>query len=311
MKKSKYDGIVILGPTASGKTNLAVSLANVINGEIISADSRQVYKNLDIGTGKDLAEYEQFESPIKHHIINIISPKEQFYLKDYIPLVYSTFDNILEQNCVPIVCGGTGQYLDVFHKTMNDVFIPENLTLRDELKNKELIDLITILDAQQNQIKKLIDISTKKRIIRGIEKCLYLDNHEFITNYTFNHNLIYFGLNPTISVRRSRIDKRLKQRLDFGLIEEVELLIASKEISVERLEKLGLEYLFVAQYLQNKLTKIELYEKLRVAIHRYAKRQMTWFRKMEKEGVQIHWLPENSTVEEQIQVISKLYLEDV
>jgi tRNA dimethylallyltransferase len=309
MEKSNYEGIVILGPTASGKTNLAVNLANRINGQIISADSRQVYKFLDIGTGKDLAEYDQFESPVMHHMINIISPKEQFYLKDFIPLVYNTFDAIIKEDSVPIICGGTGQYLDVFHKTMNDVFIPENLALRDELKNKELEELISVLDAQQNQIKNVIDRSTKKRIIRGIEKCIYLDNNEFKTNYTFNHNLIYFGLNPTINVRRSRIDKRLKQRLDFGLIEEVELLIASKEISVERLEKLGLEYLFVAQYLQKQITKIELYEKLRVAIHRYAKRQMTWFRKMEKEGVQIHWLPENSAVDEQIQVISKYYLE--
>lgn len=309
MEKSNYEGIVILGPTASGKTNLAVNLANRINGQIISADSRQVYKFLDIGTGKDLAEYDQFESPVMRHMINIISPKEQFYLKDFIPLVYNTFDAVIKQNAVPIICGGTGQYLDVFHKTMNDVFIPENLALRDELKNKELEELISVLDAQQNQIKNVIDRSTKKRIIRGIEKCIYIDNNEFNTNYTFNHNLIYFGLNPTINVRRSRIDKRLKQRLDFGLIEEVELLIASKEISVERLEKLGLEYLFVAQYLQKQITKIELYEKLRVAIHRYAKRQMTWFRKMEKEGVQIHWLPENSTIEEQIQVVSKYYLE--
>ncbi len=307
MGKSKYEGIVILGPTASGKTNLAVNLANRINGEIISADSRQVYKFLDIGTGKDLAEYNQFETQVIHHMINIISPKEQFYLKDFIPLVYNTFDVILKQNLVPIICGGTGQYLDVFHKTMNDVFIPENVALRDELKNKELEELISVLDAQQNQIKNIIDRSTKKRIIRGIEKCMYLDNNEFKTNYTFNYNLIYFGLNPSINLRRSRIDKRLKQRLDFGLIEEVELLLASKEITVERLEKLGLEYLFVAQYLQNKLTKVELYEKLRVAIHRYAKRQMTWFRKMEKEGVQIHWLPENSTVEEQIQVVLNAY----
>jgi tRNA dimethylallyltransferase len=296
-------GIVILGPTASGKTNLAVHLAHAIGGEIISADSRQVYQKLNIGTGKDLAEFEQFAKPITYHLIDVVAPSEQFYLKDFIAHSRLAFDQITAEGKVPIICGGTGLYLDTFHKDFSHTLIPENETLRETLallSDQELRSKIHIL---QSTIKTTLDVSTRKRMIRAIEKIEYLATNDFVVSEAFSPNLTYFGLNPSIELRRKRINDRLKLRLEHGLIEEVEKLLHTNEIDMSRLEKLGLEYQHIALYLQQQLSKEQLFEKLSVAIHQYAKRQMTWFRKMEKEGIKINWLRDEDTVDQKVDQI--------
>lgn len=298
MQTNSYNCLVVLGPTASGKTKLACQLAYELNGEIISADSRQVYKGLTIGAGKDLNEYVVSGKQIPYHLIDIWDTDEQFYLSDYIRELKKSFEDITSRGKLPIICGGTGLYLEVLEKDHSFTQIPENLELRNKLNELNKDELIEKLRSANNELVTLsgvegrehsVDLNSKKRIIRGIEIAEYLKQHPDLKKEELLYKPKYIGIHVDAETRNRRIDDRLKYRLENGLIEEAEGLL-KKSITHERLQFLGLEYKFLSYYLQGKLNKQELYTKLSTAIHQFAKRQMTWFRRMERQGIQIEWV---------------------
>lgn len=281
---------MVVGPTASGKTHFACQLASVLNGEIISADSRQVYKGLDIGTGKDLQEYVLDRKKIGHHLIDIMDADQHYYLHDFIKDLNHAFIQIRSKNKLPIICGGTGLYLDALRKDFSLTQIKENPTLRAEIENLSKEDLLERLKNYPEDLTRQVDRDSKKRIIRGIEIASYLEQHPTTLAKTeLPFRPYYIGINPDIEVRKQKIAERLIKRLNEGLIEEVQNLL-NKGISHERLQFFGLEYKFVSRYLLQQLSKEELILQLQTAIFQFAKRQMTWFRKMEKEGVEINWV---------------------
>jgi tRNA dimethylallyltransferase len=298
MERKDYNCLVVLGPTASGKTQLACKLAYVLKGEIISADSRQVYKYLNIGTGKDLHEYEINEIKIPYHLVDIREPGDQFYLHEFIDACLKSFNEISNRHKMPIICGGTGLYLDSLRKDYSFTQVKENPPLRQQLEtlSKELL---------QQELKKFpaslishVDINSKKRLVRAIEVAEFLQNHPSqITLEQKPYRPFYIGIAVSADERKHRITARLVDRIDKGLIRETEHLL-TLGVSHDRLEFLGLEYKFTSLFIRGIITKAELIEQLQTAIFQYSKRQMTWFRKMEKEGVEIHWVKPGQPVEE-------------
>lgn len=287
---SAYNCIVVLGPTASGKTHLACQLAYYLNGEIISADSRQVYRHLDIGTGKDLDEYAVDGKPIPYHLIDIADPHEQFYLHHYLEGLKNSFDKIIAANKIPVICGGTGLYLDALHKDFSFTQIKEDHNLREKLNALSKDDVLSELKKYPPEITEHIDLDSKKRLIRGIEIGEhFLKTGQLPAKSQLPYKPYYIGIKTDVDRRRLLISERLKKRLTNGLIEEVQSLL-KHGITHKRLMLFGLEYKFVSLYLQLKITKSELVQQLETAIFQFAKRQMTWFRKMEKEGILIHWV---------------------
>jgi len=281
--------LVILGPTASGKTKLAVELARQLNGEIISADSRQVYKGMDIGTGKDLAEY----GMVKYHLIDVIKPDKQFDLKKYQAMAYGAINDVLKRKKLPILVGGSGLYL----QAVVDGYILANKTRTTEDTDLELKTLKEIQNLVAKQDKTFFnrlnnsEKNNKRRLIRYLE---ILQNSKQILKQprvkTPPYEFMVIGLNISIDTLRKKIKKRLLDRLKNDvLIKEVKKLHKAG-LSWQRLESFGLEYKFVSQYLQKKLSKQEMIEKLNIAIGQFAKRQMTWFRRWEKQGREIKWL---------------------
>jgi len=292
---NKYNCLVVLGPTASGKTKLACKLAAKLKGEIISADSRQVYKKLDIGTGKDFAEYEVNGVKIPYHLIDVCEPTEQFYLYQFAELLEKIFCDIQFRGKLPIICGGSGLYLEVLQKDLAYTRIPENQEWRKKLESLNKNELIELLHSYP-KIKERnspADLNSIKRIIRAIEIAEYLKTNTLPIKKELFYKPKYLGIKITREERNKKIDERLKYRLENGLIEEAQNLVKSG-MSYQRLEFLGLEYKYLSYYLQNKINRNELYERLRVSIHQYAKRQMTWFRRMEKNGVDIEWVEANN-----------------
>jgi tRNA dimethylallyltransferase len=294
----EYNCIVVLGPTASGKTRLACNLAYYQHGEIISADSRQVYKHLNIGTGKDLDEYRINEQKIPYHVIDVIEAHEQFYLHQFIKKLETAFVDIINRQKMPVICGGTGLYLDTLRKDFSFTQVKENAILRAELEQLSKEELTTKLFEFPLELRNHVDVNSKKRIIRGLEIADYRTKNNLLElKKEINYQPFYIGISIGSDERKKRISERLKNRLNNGLIEEVEgLLILG--VSHQRLETLGLEYKFVSYYLQHKLSKEELFLQLQTAIIQFSKRQMTWFRKMEKEGVKIHWVNVNYEINE-------------
>lgn len=292
----KNNCIVILGPTASGKTQLACQLAYHLNGEIISADSRQVYKHLNMGTGKDLEEYNINGKKINYHLIDIIEPGEQFYLHDFVRELKNSFDKIIADNNLPIICGGTGLYLDAIHKDFSYTQIKENEFLRRELEilSKEELQK-KILDYNNEKLKDT-DLNSKKRLIRAIEIAEHLKNTKTELKIAeLPYKPYYIGITLSVEKRKELIYTRLVSRLENGLIEEAEDLLKNG-MPHERLQFLGLEYKFLSNYLQSKISRKELITQLSTAINQFSKRQMTWFRKMEKEGIKINWIERGSDV---------------
>ena len=294
-----YDLVTILGPTATGKTRLAVYLADQLKGEIISADSRQVYRGMDIGTGKDLKEYQLNEKNIPFHLIDISDPKEEYNVFQYQKDFQTAITYIRNQQNLPILCGGTGFYVKTILMDFHLPSVKPNKKLRQKLENWELDDLIQELESISPGASNYNLIDTKRRIIRAIE--LEMSNQKGNSikkiksqNSQFKiQNPIVIGIEFERDVIRERITERLHQRLNQGMIKEVELLLENG-ITHERLESLGLEYRFISHYLQNQFTLNEMTEKLNTAIHQFAKRQMTFFRNMEKNGIKIHWIPEGN-----------------
>lgn len=294
---------IILGPTASGKTRLAVALAAKIDGQVISVDSRQVYRGMDIGTGKDLKEYVFDGKNIPYHLIDILDAGEKYNLARFQEDYPIAIDKIFRENSRPVICGGTGLYLSSILSEKEYTRVPENIELRNRL-GKMTIQQLRFMYLIYN-LDLNIDQSAAKRLIRGIEIAEYISKNpdfEFKKNEAKYH-FIVFGLNPPVSVRRENISKRLKDRLENeGLIAEVENLLQNG-ISHETLQYYGLEYKYISYYLQNKLSLHEMQVKLETEIHRFAKRQMTYFRSMEKNGILINWLPPELSTDEMLQII--------
>lgn len=278
-----YDTIVILGPTASGKTRLGVGVAREVGGEIISADSRQVYRGMDLGTGKDLDEYG--ETP--YHLIDLLNPGEEFNVFRFQRLCFAAMDEIRGRGRVPVIVGGTGLYLDAVLRGYRMVEAPEDPGLRAELAGLSLEELASRLLALNPRLHNTTDLLDRERLARAIEIAEYERNHEPEPLPEF-HPMV-FGVRWERSMLRRRITARLRARLDAGLIDEVERL-HREGVSYETLDFYGLEYRFVARHLQGELTRNDLFQKLNSAIHDFAKRQETWFRRMERQGVGIHWL---------------------
>lgn len=277
---------IILGPTASGKTSLAIQIASKINAEIISADSRQVYKRMDIGTGKDLKEYKD----IPFHLINILEPGQKYNVDKFQKDFHKASASIKRRDKKVILCGGTGLYIEsiIQHKPYTQ--IPKNTDLRAMLDSKDHKALLDLLNGYSIPSDLKVDTQSKKRVIRGIEILQWIENNGLpdFTDITVKRNLI-IGLNPPIEVRRALIEERLNKRLNEGLINEVKNLLSSG-VSHETLQYYGLEYKYVSLYLTNNISYEDLKAKLLTEINRYAKRQMTFFRKMEKQGLRIHWI---------------------
>ena len=297
-----YNCVVILGPTASGKTRLACQLADVLGAEVISADSRQVYQHLNIGTGKDLAEYVVQGKQIPYHMIDVADPHTQFYLHQYVEGMDEAFQSIILKNKWPIICGGTGLYLDALHKDFSNTAVPENADLRAALEKESKAQLLAMLQTYPAAWHEKVDIQSKKRLVRALEIAVYKSQQgidAIPVRPRPEYRPIYFGIAPDKLKRSDMIEKRLLTRMASGLVEEVKALMAMG-VGHERLQRFGLEYKFVSYYLLGQMGKEEMQSNLLVAINQYAKRQMTWFRKMEKEGIQIHWLEEEKEISAQI-----------
>ncbi|WP_201288598.1 tRNA (adenosine(37)-N6)-dimethylallyltransferase MiaA [Sphingobacterium composti Ten et al. 2007 non Yoo et al. 2007] len=280
------DLLIILGPTASGKTKFAVKLAKSLNAEIISADSRQVYRHMNIGTGKDLSEYQD----VPYHLIDILNPGDRYNIDFFLRDFEEAYWDIINRGRRVIVCGGTGFYIQSLLQTQPYSQIPVNQSWRLELELLSKEELQGILERMSPPVDFKIDFSSRKRIVRAIEICRFLDqNPDFNLNITKSYRYKTLGLNPPLEVRRERITKRLNQRLEEGMIEEVEGLL-NMGLSHEELEYYGLEYKYISYYLKGQLSYKDFINKLETEIHRYAKRQMTYFRKMEKDGVEIEWI---------------------
>jgi len=286
--------LVILGPTASGKTSIAVKLASQFNGEIISADSRQIYKGMDIGTGKDLDEYKFNGKQIKYHLIDILNPSEDYSVFQFKNDFYKGYDQLIKKNKTPILCGGTGLYLESVLLNYDMPTTGPNAKLRENLAKLSVSDLSQcLIDFDPDSYDATFHI-TKRRLIRSIE-IIHPDNHNKdnkLIDRVMNDVLV-IGLKIERENLLENIKKRLHERLDEGMIDEVKLLI-KEGMTLDRLSYFGLEYKFVGQFLFDKISYDEMLTSLNTAINRFSKKQMTFFRRMEKRGINIQWLNPNS-----------------
>ena len=288
-RNEKYDLVSVVGPTACGKTSLAVELALSVPGaEIISADSRQVYRGMDIGTGKDIAEYTRDGVTVPSHLLDIVDAGEKYNLFEFQRDFLASYDNIRNRGAFPVMCGGSGLYVESVLKGYRLLPVPENPALRAALEEKSLEELTALL-ATYKQLHNNTDTDNKKRAIRAIEIEEYYRTCPVEERYFPQINALTVGVMVDREVRRERISRRLRQRLDNGMVEEVKRLLDSG-LEPEQLIYYGLEYKYLTLYLTGAMEYEEMVAGLEIAIHQFAKRQMTWFRGMEKRGVKIHWL---------------------
>ena len=297
--------ITILGPTASGKTPLAAALAARIGGEIISADSRQVYRRMDIGTGKDLADYQG----VPYHLIDICEPGTKYNLFQYQQDFFDAYEQIRQRGAVPILCGGTGLYIEAVLKGYHLSPVPQNPELRSQLEGKPLAELTMMLQKLKEQngshMHNTTDVDSCQRAIRAIEIETYNKEHPTPLRELPAIDSTIIGVNIDRELRREKITRRLKARLDEGMVDEVRGLLA-EGIAAEDLTYYGLEYKYVTEYVLGQLSYDEMFRQLEIAIHQFAKRQMTWFRGMERRGFVIHWIDATLPLEEKIAAILKL-----
>ena len=306
----KYDLIAILGPTASGKTTLAAHLAAKLHTEIISADSRQVYRRMDLGTGKDLADYEVEGQPIPYHLIDIAEPGTKYNVFQYQQDFLRAYKDIADKGKLPIVCGGSGLYIESILRGYRMEDVPENKALRQQLEGKSLAELTEILK-QYRTLHNTVQTDTAKRAIRAIEIADFYEQHGISQTAEGNQPLFHplvIGVRIDRELRREKISRRLRQRLDEGMVDEVRNLLA-EGIAAEDLIYYGLEYKFLTLYVIGQLSYEEMVSQLEIAIHQFAKRQMTWFRGMERRGVEIHWIEATLPMEEKIKTIMDLYIQ--
>ena len=301
---SQYDFTTILGPTASGKTTLACRLAHKTGAEIISGDSRQVYRGMDIGTGKDLSDYVVDGKAIPYHLIDIVNPGYKYSVYEYQHDFLSAYNDIKSRNKPVLLCGGSGLYLESVIRSYRLSPVPPNPTLREELADKSIEELTEILKRYKT-LHNTTDIDSPQRAIRAIE----IEEHylrEPLDLRSFPQlNSLNIGIDVDRDVRRERISRRLKQRLEEGMLDEIRRLLDSG-IAAEDLIYYGLEYKYLTLHVIGQLSHDEMFRQLEIAIHQFAKRQMTWFRGMERRGVKIHWIKEALSEEEKIEQIMAL-----
>lgn len=318
----KYSMITILGPTASGKTSLAAALAARINSldadlsgipakgaEIISADSRQVYRGMDIGTGKDLADYTIHGEQIPYHLIDICEPGTKYNLFEYQQDFYDAYLDIQKRGAFPILCGGTGLYIESVLKGYHLSPVPQNPELRESLAHKSLDELTQMLKELKaktgSNMHNRTDVDTAQRAIRAIEIESYNLEHPMPERELPPVDSLIIGVSIDRDARREKISRRLKQRLDEGMVDEIKGLL-DRGIPAENLIYYGLEYKFITEYVIGKTSYDEMYRGLEIAIHQFAKRQMTWFRGMERRGFTIHWVDALMPMEEKVEAVLEL-----
>lgn len=298
-----YDLIAILGPTASGKTPFAAALAATLDTEIISADSRQIYRGMDLGTGKDLVDYTVNGKQIPYHLIDIAEPGYKYNVFEYQRDFLAAYESIKQKNKLPVLCGGTGMYLESVLKGYKLLPVPENPELRANLAHKSLEELTEMLK-QYKSLHNTTDVDTAKRAIRAIEIEEYYA-HTPVDERAFPQlNSLIIGVDIDRELRRQKITRRLRQRLDEGMVDEVRHLI-DRGIPADDLIYYGLEYKYLTLYVIGKLTHDEMFKELEIAIHQFAKRQMTWFRGMERRGFTIHWMDACLPMEEKIAFVQE------
>ena len=280
-----YNLLTILGPTASGKTRLAVALASELNGEIISADSRQIFRGMDIGSGKDLHEYGE----VPHHLIDILESGEEFSVFAFLRLFREAFEGIAGRGRLPLLCGGTGLYLDAVLRGYRMLEVPEDATLRADLEKRSADELAALLRDLKPGQHNTSDLLERSRTVRAIEIARYEREHAGQKEALPEVRSLTIGLRWERSELRRRITERLRSRLESGMIEEVQRL-HEEGVAWERLDYYGLEYRYIGAFLQGKMNRNDMFQKLNSAIHDFAKRQENWFKKMEKNGVPIHWV---------------------
>lgn len=299
-----YDLIAILGPTASGKTSFAASLAYELDTEIISADSRQIYREMDLGTGKDLADYTVNGKQIPYHLIDIAEPGYKYNVFEYQRDFLNAYQSIKQKGRLPVLCGGTGLYLESVLKGYQLIPVPENPELRTRLAGKTLAELTDLLSTYKT-LHNSTDVDTAKRAIRAIEIEEYYATHDLSAREFPSINSLIIGVDIDRELRREKITKRLRQRLDEGMVEEVRQLL-NKGIQPEDLIYYGLEYKYLTLYVTGEISFEEMFKQLEIAIHQFAKRQMTWFRGMERKGFKIHWIQASMPTDEKIELVKKL-----
>ena len=309
--------ITILGPTASGKTPVAARLAMEIGGEVISADSRQVYRRMDIGTGKDLEDYMVSQRDgsfvIPYHLIDIREPGTKYNLFEYQQDFFDAYQDIRSRGKVPILCGGTGLYIEAVLKGYHLSPVPQNQELRDRLEGKTLVELTQMLTELKQKtgsnMHNTTDVDSCQRAIRAIEIETYNIEHPTPRRELPPVDSIIIGIDIDRELRREKITRRLKARLDEGMVDEVKALL-DEGISPEDLIYYGLEYKFVTEYLMGQTTYDEMFTRLEISIHQFAKRQMTWFRGMERRGFKINWIDATLPMDEKIEIIKQLITDD-
>ena len=306
--------ITILGPTASGKTDIAAHLAEKMDAEIISADSRQVYRRMDIGTGKDLADYNVNGKNIPYHLIDIVEPGTKYNLFEYQRDFLDAYEDIRSRGKNVIMCGGTGLYIESVLKGYRLIPVAENTELRKELEGKSLEELTCILEEMKKKnnsnMHNTTDVDTAKRAIRAIEiEDAYMKT-PVEERFFPKIDTVIIGVGIDRELRRQKITKRLKQRLDNGMVDEVRALLDSG-IQAENLIYYGLEYKFLTEYIIGKLSYDEMVSSLEIAIHQFAKRQMTWFRGMERRGFHINWIDASKSMEEKLNEIDSIIRQNI
>lgn len=301
--------ITILGPTACGKTALAVALANELGSEIISADSRQVYRGMDIGTGKDLEDYVVDGKRVPYHLIDIVKPGSKYNLYRYQRDFMAAYDDIVSRGAQPILCGGTGLYIEAVLKGYALSTVPQNPALRKQLEGESLETLtqklVELKKKNNSNMHNITDVDSCQRAIRAIEIETYNLEHTAERRPAQPVEAIVFGLDIDREERRRKISERLRQRLDNGMVDEIKRLL-DNGIAATDLIYYGLEYKYVTEYVIGKLSFDEMYRQLEIAIHQFAKRQMTWFRGMERRGTDIHWLDAALCMEKKINEIKRM-----
>jgi tRNA dimethylallyltransferase len=303
VEKTSPKMIVITGPTASGKTGRAVDVAKALGGEVISADSRQLYRGMDIGTGKDLAEY----GDIPYHMIDICEPGYRYNLYEYLRDFDTVYNDICDRGRMPVLCGGTGLYVESVVNGVRLPEVPENTALRTRLKGRSLAELTEML-SRIKVLHNTTDVDSCQRAIRAIEIQMYYREHPDEAVLTEPHpmkNVTIVGVDIDRENRRRRITTRLKKRLDEGMVDEVKALIDGG-VKPDDLIYYGLEYKYLTLYVTGQLQYDDMVSQLEIAIHQFAKRQMTWFRGMERRGFTIHWLPWDMGQSEFVETVKKL-----
>ena len=298
--------ITILGPTASGKTPLAARVAAAVGGEILSADSRQVYRRMDIGTGKDLADYVVEGQRVPYHLIDIREPGTRYNLFEYQEDFFAAYTDICRRGAVPILCGGTGLYIEAVLKGYHLSPVPQNAALRAALAGKTLDELTLMLKELKAQsgsaMHNTTDVDSAQRAIRAIEIETYTLEHPAPRRELPPIESTVFGVSISRELRREKITRRLKARLDEGMVDEVRALI-DEGIAADDLMYYGLEYKFVTEYITGLVSYDEMFSRLETAIHQFAKRQMTWFRGMERRGFTINWIDATLPMDEKVNII--------